>query len=300
MYVQAARCARRLGGMPPETSSPTPPPAPTAPLYRRLAAVLADRILDGTYEPGSDFPSEAEIDEAAPELIGVNVARSVVRDAIGQLVDDKLLDPPRQGRRTRVRRRRAVVRHLLAYLDEYAEAKAGMPEDGRGRFEAATHTRGEVQATVDYQVMAADAELAARMRTAPGTRLLRRQYLFSLDGRRYQVTHSYLPYQLVAGTRFEDPANEHPGQGTPRQLLALGVDPAWGEMAVEYRAATAAEAQLLDLPPGEAVCARREHQYLADGTVVETSDTVSPADGLTLTVRYPLGGAVPDDAEVAG
>ena len=59
--------------------------ASPVPLYHQIAAVLRERISEQTYEPEARIPSETEL---CGEFA---VSRATIRQAVGELVDAKLV-----------------------------------------------------------------------------------------------------------------------------------------------------------------------------------------------------------------
>jgi GntR family transcriptional regulator len=69
--------------------------ASPVPLYHQIAAVLRERIADGTYTPDAVIPSEAQLCDE------FGVSRATIRQAVGELVEARLVMRGR-GRGTRV------------------------------------------------------------------------------------------------------------------------------------------------------------------------------------------------------
>src|SRR5688572_7148033 len=56
-----------------------------APLYAQIRQLLRERILDGTYQPHQQMPSEAEM------IAGFGVSRITVRQALADLQSEGLI-----------------------------------------------------------------------------------------------------------------------------------------------------------------------------------------------------------------
>ncbi|MFJ7998914.1 GntR family transcriptional regulator [Streptomyces sp. NPDC096310] len=122
--------------------------------HRRLAAALRQRILDGTYPPGSTFPSVRAL--AAEHGVGVGT----VYPAVKALRAERLLE----GRP----RRRLTVAHAVG-VRTLADPDADWP-----------YARGDVERST----VRASEDLAVRLGVQPGTAVRReRVELLDPDGR---------------------------------------------------------------------------------------------------------------------
>ena len=88
------------------------------PLYFQIARILRDAISDGTYAPGECIPTEAELQERFA------VSRSTIRQAVGDLVTEGLLE--------RQRSKGTIVSstHLETKLSDLASFTNEMMEHG--------------------------------------------------------------------------------------------------------------------------------------------------------------------------
>lgn len=74
------------------------------PMYRQVAGILRARIAQGEYPPNYELRAEEDL------AFDFTCSKDTIRDAIGLLVGEGLLDK-RQGRRTRVRE--PIVRQYI-------------------------------------------------------------------------------------------------------------------------------------------------------------------------------------------
>ncbi|MEV0271151.1 UTRA domain-containing protein [Hamadaea sp. NPDC050747] len=151
-----------------------------------------------------------------------------------------------------------------------------MPD--RGLFEATTGVPvGHVEVAIAYSHVPATPDLAATFGVEEGTKLLCRRYIFAVDGKPHQITHSYLLADMVEGTPLADPDNEQPGRGTLAQLHDIGALPEYATIDIYARMPTPDEAATLGMTEGTPVLVDRR-RGLFSGKVVFVADGVAPAD----------------------
>lgn len=260
------------------------------PKYQRVANALRRRIKDGTYPPGSQLPTEKDIEEM-PEF--APISRVTIRSAMKLLRSEGLIDVI-HGLGTFVRENRMVTRSVAdGLIREYrALASAeGIPDDV-GVFRTLTGIEVDVQVNTRYEWMLADDELAEAFGVPPGEGLLRRHYPYLLDGRPHQVYDSYLRRDLVDGTPIASIGNEAPGRGTMRQLADIGVQVDWARVLIRARNATAEQAAALGVQIGAAVFVVQRILYTGSadepGTPVEVGVAVVPGDRLQILMDLNL------------
>jgi GntR family transcriptional regulator len=142
---------------------------------------LLQAIMNGTYAPGSQLPTEAELGE----LLGVS--RTVVREALRALEDDGLIDR-RHGVGTFVREQ-SILKNL--------NFNFGITE----MIKAAGMVSGTSHLSVDQGT--ADSEIAAQLHIAPGTQILTIERVRTADGQ--PVVYSLDAFQaaLLSGAGFD-------------------------------------------------------------------------------------------------
>lgn len=264
-------------------TSPSPaPPPPGLPKFREVAWVLRGRIRDGIYPPGSDLPSENDLETE------FGYDRGTIRRALALLRLEGLV-VSEQGRRTTVREHRRIPRDIAASLRrEYDTIDSGIPNE-TGVFRALTGIDARVDVDTEYEWLPAPAGLAAAFDVPAGTEVLRRRYSYTVDGDPYQIVSSYLLASTARGTLLETPAHEAPGRGAMRHLADIGIRVDYADVRIIDRPATPEEAAGLHIPDGDHVLDFRRRLY-AGGPVVEVADSVVAAGGIEVHMQIPLGG----------
>jgi GntR family transcriptional regulator len=265
----------------PETSRgslgvvPVDPADPRA-VYQQLADRLRTRILSGDLAPGSVLPSETEL------IQEYGVSRGPARQAVAVLKAEGLVDV-RQGRGVFVRRR--PPRYRLSG-DRFAHARR---QAGELPFSIELAVGGTPKLEVRrYTAIVAPPEITKQLQLKEGERVLARSFRLFADDHPVQVSDSYLPYDLVAGTRVEDPASEPWPGGTIAQLGSLGVHVTEIAEDVATRAPRPEEAQDLLLGPGTPVFEVTRIMFAGERPVV-ASTIVIAGDRYLLSYRIPVG-----------
>lgn len=217
-------------------------PTSDRPVYQQVADELRRRILGGEVESGAKLPSESE-------LIGeFEISRTTARLAYGVLRTEGLI-VTRRGFGAFVRDR-PPARRIAA--DRYRQAAAAAKQ---GQQETA-FTRDQQISWSDYRLdkefneVAAPPDVAELLEVPPGTPLLARRFVFYSQGFPEQISMSYYPMSLVAGTPVADAANEPWPGGNIAQLASLGVQVTRVEESVGARMPTPDETRTLRIPPG--------------------------------------------------
>lgn len=125
-------------------------------------------------------------------------------------------------------------------------------------------------------------DVAALLGLADGETVAVRRRRYVLDGKPVLSAVSYLPAALVAGSRVLD-ADTGPG-GVYARLAELGHAPARFREDIIGRMPTAAEADVLRVPPATPVHVITRTAVTADGRPVEVS--VMTADASAYVLRY--------------
>jgi GntR family transcriptional regulator len=120
---------------------------PTQPLYAQIKETLRERILDGTYAPHSQMPSEHEL------CATFDVSRITVRQALGDLQKEGLVFK-RHGKGTFVSKPKAFQN--VTSLQGFAEAMSSMGHE-------------IVNQLRSFRVVAADRHIAAKLGLQEGT-----------------------------------------------------------------------------------------------------------------------------------
>jgi DNA-binding GntR family transcriptional regulator len=192
--------------------------ASPVPLYFQLAQQLESAIRDGELAPGSRLENEVQLADRC------GLSRPTVRQAIQHLVDKGLLVRKR-GVGTQVVR--AQVRRPIELTSLHDDLAA-----------AGREPRTEV---LGLDEIPAEDEVAKQLGVPPGTGIIRMRRLRYTGAEPLAVLTNYLPAELLAVTAAD--LAEH---GLYELLRAAGVNLRVANQEIGARAATAAEARLLD------------------------------------------------------
>ncbi|MFB7188650.1 GntR family transcriptional regulator [Streptomyces sp. NPDC056230] len=249
---------------------------PEQPPYLRIADVLRQRIAEHEWTPGYRLPSRAQIGQEC------GVGENVVRRAQELLISQGVLEG-RAGSGTYVaepRRRVRVVRSSAREQRDDSPFRADMQAVGkRGDWESRTEAK-----------IPAPAEIAARLGAAEGDLCVRTVYEFLADGKPVQLSTSWEPYDLTAGTLVVLPeGGPHAGAGVVNRMAAIGITVSHAVEQPEPRQATAEEASLLGIQKAALVTHIRRTYYSDQGRPVETADIVVPAALCEIVYEIPTG-----------
>jgi GntR family transcriptional regulator len=241
-----------------------------APKYQRVANDLRRRIRQGEWQPGDRLPAETALAEhydlSVPTMrqaVAVLRAEGAVesRHGIGTFVKEER----RLQRRSRDRygRARKDSRLLTAHL-EHTILSAG-----RGPLPA------HIAAVLDDAESGDEVVVRRRLLTDPKT------------GQPEEVGASYVPLDIAAGTFLEEPTV------VPKAMF-LCVEELSGKRYSQARdhwiarLPSAEESQVLGLPTGAPVMHVVHVARADDGSVLEVSESVWPADRIMLIDEYPV------------
>ncbi|GAA0279185.1 GntR family transcriptional regulator [Cryptosporangium japonicum] len=236
-------------------------------VYRQLADQLRADINSGEYGPGAAIPSEATL------MQRYGVARNTVRLAMVMLREEGLV-VTHHGRGTFVRES-LPIRTISS--DRYRAALAS-PE------------LGEYRTEVTHQEVPATAQVAALLGVAVGTPVLERRILF-LDGSLpQQLSTSYIPAELVAGTPVADPQREPWAGGTIGALAGIDVRVTSVREVVRARMPLPDETRSLAVAVGTPMLTVTRTMFAGDRPVEAAVDIVVPGDRGELEYRIDLDG----------
>jgi GntR family transcriptional regulator len=226
--------------------------------YLAVAEALRARILAGEWEIGERLPSRARLAEE------YGVGRNVTQRAMDQLIALGLLEG-RAGSGTYVRSPRERLRMIRSR--HRARSGTGLTERGRARAWDA-HSQARVPAPGD---------IAERLAISPGDLCVHTHYEFLADGQPVQLSASWEPMAITAGTPVVLPERGPlAGKGVVERMRSIGVEV---ETVVELprpARATQEQANLLGISLGDLVLQIERTIYATDGRPVETADLVIP------------------------
>ncbi len=237
--------------------------------YTAIANALRDAIGRGDYPPGSRLPGENDL------MRDWQVARMTARQALAVLISEGRAEA-RKGSGVYVREFRPVVRAGITRL-------AGGWADGRSVWSAEIEDR---DLTID-RVEVAREEPPARIRTLlelpdhERDAIVRRRR-YSLDGKPVLLSASWLPADIAAGTRIEQP-DTGPG-GIYARLAEAGHAPAQFREDLRARMPEPGEAEQLKLPAGTPVVEIARITRTTAGRIIEVNEMT--ADASAYIFRY--------------
>ncbi|WP_236241699.1 GntR family transcriptional regulator [Streptomyces sp. CC228A] len=234
------------------------------PPYLRIADVLRRRIAEQEWRPGDRLPSRAQL---AKEC---GVGDNVVRRAQELLISQGVLEG-RAGSGTYVAEPRQRVRMVRS---QAREERGGSPFRAEM---AALGRRGDWESRTEAKVPA-PADIAARLGIAEGDLCVRTSYEFLADGKPVQLSTSWEPYDLTAGTLVVLPeGGPYAGKGVIDRMAQIGITVTRAVEQPEPGQATAEEAALLGVQKGALVTRIQRTYYSTEGRAIETADIVLPA-----------------------
>jgi GntR family transcriptional regulator len=232
------------------------------PKYAQIVSTIQRRIQTGEYPPGSLLPSETQL------IREFGVSRPTVVRALQVLQSQRWIDRE-HGRGSYVRNRPVAeqARPGRAVLDDAATA-------AQGDF---LHVGREP----------APAQVAALLRTPPGTPALLRRQLIEHNGAPSELVSSWFPLDVAEGTDLIRP---EPLPGGVYQHLHAVKRLRFDHIAerIRARAATAEESRLLKLRKQAAVLNLILTVYDAEDRPLQLVDAVFPGDLHELEDVYPF------------
>lgn len=214
-------------------------PAGNAPLYRRIADGLRERIVSEEIAAGDALPSEREL----CDLLGAS--RVTVRRAIETLIDEALLIR-RQGSGTYVAPRIEAPGSHLSSFTEDAEARGG--------------TIGTIW--MIKTLASAAAEEAEMLEVREGTRVARLARVRLSNGEPLAIENALVPAQFL-------PDLKGLGESLYAALSIGGFRPVSGRQRIRASLATPTEAGLLSMRENGEILRIERLTRLADGRPVE-------------------------------
>ena len=230
------------------------------PYYHQLKELLRDEIDSARWPAGMRIPSE-------PELCRIlDVSRTVVRQALGELEHERLLRR-KKGLGTFVAEpkvRGRLVQRLTGFHDD-------MVAQGR-----VPRTR-----VLEQGIVAADRTVAEALAVPLGTPVVSIERIRSVEDEPMVFVATSLPADLVPGLETIDLTD-----ASLYQTLAARYDLhiAYGHRTLEALGASRDEAKLLGVEPGEPLLFLRSVTYVAGGRAIEYYEALHRGDRTVLEV----------------
>ena len=155
--------------------------------------------------------------------------------------------------------------------------------------EAARQNRTGSQQLREVAEVVPPADVAEALRLASGERAVVRRRTMHLDGRSFELTDSYYPLSIAAGTPLAEPRKVR--GGAPTVLAELGKRPHRVREDVSTRPAADQERELLELVDGQWVLILFRTTTAEDGTPIEVSVMTMVPTNRRLTYELLLGAA---------
>lgn len=238
------------------------------PVYQQIADDLRRQIAAGTFPPGAQVPTEAELLEKYGELYGVR-SRQTVRQGLAVLVNEGLIEARRPKGYFVIERKRLVYRPQAEFRRKPPEidifTNLIQEEDGRTPSQNIEVSIVEPNATIRERLGLGDEELVAA-----------RRRVRKLDGVPYNLNDSYTRLSLVQGSDWMHPGDV--ARGTNAVLGELGHELVYGFHEFYLRMPTPDEVQRLNLGPGVPVAEHLSTTFDAPGNAVQVTVNVIPGD----------------------
>lgn len=242
--------------------------------WEALAERLRGQIARGALTPGDQITPEAQLADEE------GVSRSTVRRALQALADEGLVTSGKGKLGRRVRQPPTLLTWSLTEYESSDRRDTHQADD----WNTAVTAQG-LDAAQDVTVLREypSARVADQLGVATTEPVIVRRRIRYADGRPYQISTSYIPAHIGAGTQFELPGD----QSAPGGLLASVGHPQRSLTdRIRGRMPTHDEAALLDLGAGTPVIEHMRTGYEENQQPVRVMVTIIPTDRWEL--RYDI------------
>lgn len=243
--------------------------------HRQIADALRQQIAAGELAPGAMLPTETEIKQR------YGCARNTVRQALSVLRAEGLIVTERP-RGSRVRPPLAI-RVMDLSADRYLRRRTTTGEKATP-FTADLGQSTKQSNDLEFTLTRTEAneEVASHLQVPVGTGVLRRDFVFTVSGIAYQMSSSYLPLDLVKGSRICEDDKEIQQTGTVEQLSWIGVTVTRVTKRVRCRMPTQAESKILIVPNLTPVMCIKRVMWAGERPVEAALEIVSPGDRIEI------------------
>lgn len=217
------------------------------PMYFQLKQVILDAIQDGTLPPGEMLPPEMAFCEA------FDISRATIRQALSELVQEGYLDRQR-GKGTFVTVPKIDARFfqkLESFSDEMRQK--GLTPSTR---------------VLSLQEKEGDRRINEKLGLAAEEKLIYLERLRCADGEPIVYLETYIPYKYFAGLLGQDFETQSM-YALMEQVCGMRMSRVTRQ--IEAVGATPAEAGLLQMDKGAAICLVRTVGYTQENTAIEYS-----------------------------
>lgn len=233
--------------------------------YQQIADELRAAIHRGDYGPGDALPSESQLRTT------YDVSRPTVRHAVAMLRTEGLIDVE-HGRGAFVRRRPLMQRHAR---NRHRHARAsGRP---LGFDYPARHGQTPGMRITRTGPVAAPRDVAARMGIDEGSPVFVRERIVFADGEPVEISASYFPRDLAAGTQL---ATDQPLASGVLRYIEDDLGRTYHHIQEELtaRMPSVAEAEALRISTALPVLRMLYSAYDDRGEAIEVVDSLFPSD----------------------
>lgn len=230
---------------------------------RSIADDLREQIRAGQLAPGSTLPTTRELAEhygVTPKTVSAGIdALKVEGLVIGE-----------QGGRRRVRSDRPITWNLTKFERGQRRDSAVMDD-----WSTAIKEAGRVPAQhVTVSREAASSEVAEWLQVTPGSEIVQRVRMRTVDDRPFQLSTSWFPGEIALGTLLEEEGDVSVPGGI---LKSIGHPQHRVRDEITVRMPTPEEIQQLQLPPGTPV-AQHVRIGIGERGPVRVMKTIAPGD----------------------
>ncbi len=244
------------------------------PIADKIAADIRALVMAGEWEPGSQVPSNSELQEQ------YGTSNMTVQRALAALKDEELLEG-RSGSGVFVRDHATQTISPASYM---APSEPGEPY--RWVSEAAERDqRGSNKILRVAEVKPPKRVAKALGLGAQGTAVLRSR-IGLLNDEPAELANSYYPIELAKGTRLAD-RRKIPG-GSPTLLAEMGYPPREQADEVAARKATREEHEHLELPGDVAVLEIFRVVYSDNQRPIEVTELIKPGHLYKMGYHLPM------------
>lgn len=243
------------------------------PAYAQIAADYREKILTGSLPPGAKLPSESQL------IAEYGVSRQVVKMALNVLRNEGLIIG-HQGKGSFVKDVRRIVRDSTGRYSRKARSTSPFKSD------AARSGQSSNWEYASTRVRATD-DVALRLNVEPDSEIMQTEYRYFANGSPVQLSRSWEPLAITAGTPIELP-EESPTVGVVARMDLIGQHVNEVVERVHARAARPQEIDRLELSTQGTYVLIIERTHYVEGSPVETCDITFPGDRYELTYRIPV------------
>lgn len=255
------------------------PPAdsPDTPLYRELAQTLRAKIVSGELPAGALLPTEYQLAEEH------RVSRSTVRLALKLLNNEGLISAGRgrSGRRVRDGRRLTFHGSVSESMDRVDKRSVTGVDAWVADVKEEGHEPGQ---DITPQIVEASEAIARRLNVPPGSPVVVRRRIRTVDGDPHNTADTYYPMDVAEGTDIMLPRDVT--QGIIALMRELGHVQIRYVDELEWRMPTPEEGRLLDIPSGVPVLIQARTGYTKERPVKVTV-TTWPGDRARMIYELP-------------